>query len=220
MSASEAGFGLYGQRSPETVLYLAQRAQQKSPHSKSVGMAKALCAEAKALALLGRHQEATQKIDALAHFTPVGGNDLIPSYWTRDQVDFAESWVRAAAGEESRADSARERVLAIAGDYQYVANVRLHETLCTVVNGGVDSGVRQAIGILDALPSSQRSAMIFATAQMVVRGVSIDSRDRPAVRDLRAILASKSDSHASVRGLLANKSDTRLNVREIAAIDE
>lgn len=220
VSASEAGFGLYGQRSPETVLYLAQRAQQKSPHSKSVGMAKALCAEAKALALLGRHQEARQKVDTLTHFTPAGGNDLIPSYWTGDQVDFAESWVRAAAGEESRADMARERVLATAGDYQYVANVHLHGALCTVVNGGVDSGVRQAIGILDALPSSQRSAMIFATAHMVARTVPIDSRDRPAVRDLRTVLAGKSDGHASAHGLLANKSDTRPHMRGIAAMGE
>ena len=74
-------------------------------------------------------------------------------------------------------------------DYQYAANVRLHEALCTVVNGGAESGARQAAGILATLPAAQRSDMITETGQMVLRAVPADQRHHPAVHDLAALTA-------------------------------
>jgi hypothetical protein len=66
--------------------------------------------------------------------------------------------------------------------------VHLHEALCTVVHGGIDQGARQAAAILDALPTTHRSAMITETGKIVLRTVPFDQRDRPAVQDLRATL--------------------------------
>lgn len=202
--ASEAGFGLYGQRSPEMVLHLAQSTQRLAPNSKSVGMALSIGAEAKALTLLGRHQEATKKVDTLTDLAPVDGfNELIPTYWTSDQVAFAESWVRAGAGDEAGADNARDRVLAFSGDYQYVANVRLHEALCTVVNGGIDSGISHATAVVDALPTSQQSFMIVETAKMVIRALPPDKHERSTVREFRQVLASKAESRRALPGIAA-----------------
>jgi hypothetical protein len=74
-------------------------------------------------------------------------------------------------------------------DYQYHANVRLHEALCTVANGGVDQGVRQAATIIDALPPHHHSQMISETARVVLRAVPPEQRGRPAVGELNETIA-------------------------------
>lgn len=96
--------------------------------------------------------------------------------------------MHAGAGNEAAADTARDRVLARAGDWQYGANIRLHEALCTIVNGGADQGARQAASILDALPAAYRTNMITYTGGMVLGRVPLDQQHRPAVRELREVL--------------------------------
>jgi transcriptional regulator with XRE-family HTH domain len=188
---SEAGFGLYGQRDPETILQLTRKAQHLAGKRPSLGLTYIIGTQAKALSLLGRHEEANHAMTMFVHSAP---EDLpsgpIPAFWTSDQVDFTQSWVHAAAGDEARADAARDRVLAHAFlDYQYRANVRLHEALCTVANGGVDQGVRQAATVLDALPPNHHSQMITETARIVLCAVPAEQRQRPAVGELRETIA-------------------------------
>ncbi|WP_067452554.1 hypothetical protein [Actinomadura macra] len=190
--ASEAGFGLYGQRSPTTVLTLTRKAMDISGNASSIGRAKAGTAEVKALSLLGRHMEARQALRVLNQSDP--GQvcaDLIPAYWTGNELHFAESWVYAHAGDEAAADVARERVLSYSPrlDYQYDANVRLHEALCTVVNGGTDTGAKQAAEILAALPPTQQSHMITETGKVVLHAIPRERWDHPAVRDLHALVS-------------------------------
>ncbi|RAY14727.1 hypothetical protein DPM19_13350 [Actinomadura craniellae] len=186
---SEAGFGLYGQRDPETVLYLTERAERIAGSRPSVGLAKILSTRAKALSVLGRHDAAKQTLRILVDVLPDGApNDLMPAYWTEDQYDFAESWVYSGVGDEARAGAARERVLARAGDYQYDANVRLHEALCTVVNGGVAGGMSQAATVVDALPASSQSAMITEMGKIILQAVPADDRRRPEVTEFRTLL--------------------------------
>jgi hypothetical protein len=188
---AEAGFGLYGQRHPATVLRLLDDAGQIAGCGREAWQAAQAGTRAKALALTSRHQEARAAMRIFAAAVPEDAPaGLIPAYWTADQVHFAESWVCAHAGEESAADQARSRVLAYSPflDYQYAANVRLHEALCTVVNGGTDPGARQAAAILAALPPAQRSHMITETAKTVLIAVPPQQRQRPAVRELYEVL--------------------------------
>ncbi|HEY4853965.1 MAG TPA: hypothetical protein VII22_24530 [Streptosporangiaceae bacterium] len=84
-------------------------------------------------------------------------------------------------------------------DYQYAANVRLHEALCTVTNGGIDTGARQAADILAALPSGQHSHMITETGKTVLRAVPLEKRQLPAVREFREVLATTAQARLSVR---------------------
>jgi transcriptional regulator with XRE-family HTH domain len=188
---AEAGFGLYGQRAPETILLLTQNARRIKSGESSVGLVHITIAEAKALSLLGRHSEANQKVLALEEFTPGASTaNPIPNYWTSDQVHFAQSWVYAGAGDESKADQARSHVLTQARDYQYLANVRLHAALCAVVNGGVDLGTGQAAELLETIPISHRSQMITETGNFILQAVPLEERNRDSVKEFREVLAS------------------------------
>ncbi|GAA4141407.1 helix-turn-helix transcriptional regulator [Actinomadura keratinilytica] len=187
--AEEAGCALYGQRDISTVLALVDKARALASGPSSYWYADLAGTRAKALTLLGRHDEAKQELRTyVTHAGNEGPSTVIPTIWCPDQTHFAESWVYAAAGDEAKADAARTQVLAYNGDYQYLANVHLHEAICTVAQGGIDRGTQQATAILDALPTTHRSAMITETGKIVLRTVPFDQRDRPAVQDLRATL--------------------------------
>jgi transcriptional regulator with XRE-family HTH domain len=187
----EAGVGLYGQRDPETVLGLVGRAQALVNSSRLFWLGDLKGTEAKALALLGRHQEAETALNTFVDLAAAEApNSPIPALWKPDRVHFAESWVYAHRGDEARADEARNRVLSYRGDYQYAANVRLHEALCTVVNGGVETGVRQATEILSSsLSQARHTQMITETGRRVLLAVPPEHQEHPAVRDMRALIA-------------------------------
>ena len=61
--------------------------------------------------------------------------------------------------------------------------------MCTVVNGGTEPGVQQALDVLHDVPTTYRSNMITETGRMVLRVVPPDRRERPAVTELREALA-------------------------------
>ncbi|TDD68284.1 helix-turn-helix domain-containing protein [Actinomadura rubrisoli] len=185
---AEANRGLYGQRTPATILRLTGEARRIGGDSSSIGLAKVKVGQAKALSMVGRHEEAKRCLRPLLTSLPTnvdaGG---IPGMWKND-VRFAQSWVHAYAGEEGPADQARDQVLTSAPAYQHAANVRLHEALCATVNGGAERGFVQAAEIYDGLPVYQkRSQMIVETCRAILRAAPPEQQDRPAARDLRAI---------------------------------
>jgi hypothetical protein len=184
----EAGCGLYGQRDISTVLALVDKARALTTNE-FFWYADLAGTRAKALTLLGRHDEAKRELDTFVGYDGDDGRaNIIPTLWSQSQAHFAESWFYASTGNETKADEARSQVLTLTRDYQYKANVHLHEALCTIVQGGIDKGAQQATAILDSLPPAYRSAMISETATMVLRTVPLEHRDRPAVQDLRATL--------------------------------
>jgi transcriptional regulator with XRE-family HTH domain len=195
--AEAAGYGLYGQRDPATVLQLMDEIKRIAGHSRSMWATDLKGTRAKALALLGRHQEAKVAVKALQSAAPVGTPDCpIPALWLPDQVDFAESWVLSAAGDEQHAGEARERVLGYTWDYQYTANVSLHGALCTVVKGGTAEGVNHAAAILNAMPQRYRSQMITEMGKNVLAAVPIEDRALPAVRDFQEVLSATAPARA------------------------
>jgi hypothetical protein len=184
----ETNLGLYGQRDPATVLRLLDDAGQIAGGS-SFWAADLSCIRAKALTLLGRHDDAERALGIALDALPASHHSHLINDWIGDAgVHFTRSWVHAGAGDEAAADEARTLVLGRIhdGSYQYAVNVHLHEALCTVTNGGIDTGARQATEILAALPAAQHSRMITHTAKIVLHAVPVDQWQRPAVRELRA----------------------------------
>jgi hypothetical protein len=187
----EAGSGLYGQRHPSTVLHLVEVTRGMAGSAPSFWLADLAGTEAKALSLLGRPEEARQALRTFAEWEGGDGRARIlpTSPWSFKQVQFAQSWVYSQAGAEAESDRARDAVLGGPANYQYVANVQLHAALCTVMQGGIDQGVRRAAAVLDALPASHQSQMITETGRMVLQAVPIDQRQRPAVGELCEVLS-------------------------------
>lgn len=199
--AEAAGAGLYGQRHPSTVLQLMDEIQRIGGHTRSMWATDLKGTRAKALSLLGRHNEAKAAVRALHSAAPGDTPDCpIPAMWLPDQIDFAESWVLAASGDEPRAGEARERVLAFAGDYQYSVNVNLHGALATVVNGGTAQGVLRATEILDSMPHRYRSQMITEMANRALSAVPMAQRQLPAVQEYREVLAATAPAPHAITG--------------------
>lgn len=187
----EAGYGLYGQRDLHTVLRLIEEARAIAADGPTFWPADLAGTEAKALSLLGRHDAAQRALSTFVHWEGEDGRaGIIPSLWSFDQAHFAESWVYSRAGDEKAAGLARESVLSNpAVDYQYAANVQLHSAICTVAQGGVVEGMREAATVLDALPPAHRSRMITETGRTVLQAVPLNQRQQPAGRQLRELLA-------------------------------
>ncbi|MFC4589113.1 helix-turn-helix domain-containing protein [Sphaerisporangium corydalis] len=189
--ATESGHGLYGQRDPGTVLRLTQNAQQIAGTRPSLGLALVICSQAKALTVLGRHEDAQRALntfrDHVAAEPPSAS--VMPGYWNGGQLLGAESLIYAGAGNEAEAHDAGERLLAFSSDYQVTATVRLHEALCAVVNGGVDQGMRLATTVIDALPQVHNDNMVVGTGRMVLHAVPRDQQKRPSVAEFRQVLA-------------------------------
>jgi tetratricopeptide (TPR) repeat protein len=204
--ATEAGHGLFGQRSPEAVLRLTESAQGIADEGPtSGGLAFTLISQAKALSALGRHEEARQALRRCHELSmrTLSATDIMSSYWmssgnpmeARLKLHFAESLVFAFAGDESATGAAVERVItSLNGDYQVVPAIKLHDALCIVAGGGIERGVRQAAEIIDGLDRSQRTAMTLEDAHVVLRAVPLDAQRAAPVREFRAVLASSAGS--------------------------
>ncbi|MBX6767089.1 MAG: hypothetical protein IRY90_08050 [Actinomadura rubrobrunea] len=191
--ATEAGHGRYGQRSPHNLLRLSQDAVHLAGARPTLGKALVTCAEAKALSAMGRHSEAVRTLRTCEDLYAAAGGppDIMPSYWYSGQLEYAKVIIHAAAGNEAQFDSAMDRSLDIVNrisDHQYASQIMLKRAMCTIVNGGVDTGAREAAAVLDAVPVASRTNMITAAGQLVLRAVPVDQRERPAVRELRDVL--------------------------------
>jgi transcriptional regulator with XRE-family HTH domain len=200
VSATEAGHGLYGQRAPETVLRLTQKAQRLSGGAPSLGRALVVCSEAKALMLLGQRDEAVRTLNVyrdLAASAPEP-HGIMPGYWQGGQLQFAENTILAGVGDEAGAEIAGRKVLATAHnpDYQNATQVRLHRALCAVVNGGTAEGACYAARVLDAVPVGFRSQMITETGWRVLRAVPCEDRELPAVREFQEVLSATAPARA------------------------
>jgi transcriptional regulator with XRE-family HTH domain len=189
---SEAQAGLYGQRDPQAVLAMVERALREAGPRPSPGLANLTSAKARVLSMLGRHAEARRALNTL---TEVSTSDVVSDHdfcWA-DQVYFTASWVNAAAGDEAAAGRARENVLrlghaSLSPSWNYLTNVQLHQAMCVIVNGGASEGAEHTIGVLDQVPGQFRTNQITQTAHMALNAVPRAERSRPAIEDLRHAL--------------------------------
>ncbi|MEV5413208.1 helix-turn-helix transcriptional regulator [Thermopolyspora sp. NPDC052614] len=191
--ATAAGHILgHGQRDPLTVLRLTEQARHIAGDARSLGTAFVLCSQAKALASAGRHAEARSTLrtchDVMESEPPA--TSIMPYVWRMrgGQLEYAELWVSAEAGDESAAADACERVLSVVRDYQYHAMAHLQTALCTVICGGVDEGLRRASATIDDLPPRYRTHQINEIGRRILHAVPLDQRARPAVGEFREML--------------------------------
>ncbi|GAA0971854.1 hypothetical protein GCM10009555_023850 [Acrocarpospora macrocephala] len=192
--AHEAGHSEFGLHDPATALRLIHSAQQITGMTArpSVGQATLLRAQAKILALLGRHDEARRTLQALIDLVETSQLPVVLGFWDSsfNPVHFTASQVFSAAGNEAEASQAQEHTLASnPHGYHTPINLRLHTAWCTVVNGGVDEGIRQAATVIDSLPDAYRNVMIMETARRVFSAVPLPQRERPVVEEFREMLA-------------------------------
>jgi hypothetical protein len=185
--AEEARHGVYGQRNPQTVLSLVHEVQRLlGPAKPSVDL---LSTQAKALSVLGRHDQAKESLETLFDIADKGSTADPLGFWAPIQLHFATSWIYAAMGDEGKADAARDLVLSQARGYQHRANVRLHEALCMVVNGAAAQGARRATEIIDAIEPGYRTQHVRHTGQLVLNAIPPAQHDHPAVTELREVLS-------------------------------
>ncbi|RBQ16075.1 hypothetical protein DP939_32755 [Spongiactinospora rosea] len=191
---TEAGNALYGQRSPGVVLELTQAARGLADGVPSWGLVYVLCAQARAAAVLQRHDEAMAALRQAE--TLVGGAELpvpsvMPSYWNDAcPTEWTASLVYATVGDESRSAQARTTVFGHK-DYQYRAAARLHGALATVANGGIAEGLAAAMEIIDGVAPGHRTNTVTYTARLVLQAVPPEQRTSPAAADLRAVLGER-----------------------------
>ncbi|MFC5828799.1 hypothetical protein [Nonomuraea insulae] len=186
--AEEASCGLYGQRSPATVLYLVERAETiPAPSLKLLS--------AKALSMLGRHDDAIRAVCELSNRAEEDPGRDDRGFWTDADVYFTQSWVYSAAGKEHLAEAGRSDLMqstsywSTSENSPYRTNTRLHEAMGFVARGEVDRGLRCAAEALDSLPAALRHVFVRETGRMVLQAVPLGQWDRPAARDVRSLLA-------------------------------
>ncbi|MFC6082454.1 helix-turn-helix domain-containing protein [Sphaerisporangium aureirubrum] len=185
---TEAVFGLYAPRSPEAILTLARHAQSLAGGRLTAGVMKALGAEAQALAVLGRHQEAR---DRLRHLEELSGREVEGEKygWKGAGVWFTASWVHSYGGRTEAGREARDQLLAASPCYQNATNVRLHEAISVGTQGGHNEAVQLATQVVDTLDPAYRSHMIMHTARAVLDTVPTEKRATlPALADYRAAI--------------------------------
>jgi hypothetical protein len=185
----EAVKGVYGQRDPQAVLAMVDRALETAGPRPSPGVAHLTSAKARALAVLGRHSEACRTLNTL---TDVSGRFDQLDFWEPGDSYFAESWVYAAAGDESATARASDNLLRLPNTgWGFVTNTQLHRAICTVLNGGIREGAEHAVAVLERVPAQFRTNEIAQTARRVIDAAPNDERGRPAIENLRHAIAAR-----------------------------
>ncbi len=184
--AEEAGHGLYGQRSPQSVLRLLTEAEHLAGDRP---MLKLAAIKAKALSKMGRHAEAEDAMRRTTDLAVRGVRGDAQGFWTPTELHFSQSWVYAAMGREEAAARAREELLRLTSSYVYETNIQLHAAWAAIVSGGVEQGASQAATTIASVPEQFRTVHVLETARMTLRAVPIEHRTHRAVGELRAILS-------------------------------
>ncbi|MET8159279.1 helix-turn-helix transcriptional regulator [Sphaerisporangium sp. NPDC005289] len=185
---AEAVFGLYSPRPVETVLTLARDAQTLAAGRTTPGLLQAVGAEAQALAVMGRRQEARESVRHLHDLVDRSSPDGQVG-WSSDCTWFVSSWVYSFEGATESGREARDKTLAQSPAYQNAANVRLHEAISVASSGGHNEALRLVTQLLADLDPAYRSRMITHTARRVLDTVPSDRRAAlPALPDYRAAL--------------------------------
>jgi hypothetical protein len=191
---SEAVFGLYSPRSLESVLTLAREAQDLARDRLTPGLFEAVGAEAQALAVLGKPQEAQASLRRLHDLV---GRSLSSTQfgWTSNRAWFAASWVQSFAGATEAAREARDTTLAQSPCFQNAANIRLHEAISLARSGGHNEALHLATQVLSDLDPTYRTHMITHTARLVLDTIPPAKRSTlPAFGDYRTAVKAPIES--------------------------
>ncbi|WP_344181362.1 hypothetical protein [Kribbella lupini] len=149
--------------------------------------ARALAAQARLLAVLGRPEEARQAVRLLPDGIDSSGSVF---GWASYEPPSVESFVHTVLGDTASAYVALDRALGLcpAERRREEAELRLLLAECLVLDGDVSTGLAMAMRTLVELEDQWHSPALYAAGGRVLAAVQGGELTRPAVRDYRELL--------------------------------
>ncbi|WP_055588550.1 helix-turn-helix domain-containing protein [Peterkaempfera griseoplana] len=189
---AQESYQLYYGSDLEGAVELAARAQHLAGGLPCVGVALAAPLEARALALLGRREQAAdalQRAAAALQRLPAEQHVASAFGYSESQLAFHSGNAWTHLGETERAWEHQRRALEIypESDRMDRALIQLDRAVCLAQDGDPAQAAAHAVATLDALPEEHRSALIIYRAQELAARVP-EARSVLEVRVLREVL--------------------------------
>jgi tetratricopeptide (TPR) repeat protein len=193
----QAVFSLYEDRSPLSILDVAEEAIEIGRNTPCAGVVSGYAAKAQALAQLDRHAEARAALQDLQDMferlpDTVTSDRSFQWGWTAQRLHHVASHVYTHAGDIERAGAAQDQALALYPErnYQGRTQVELHRAGCLMRAGDVDGGARHTVQVLERLPAEfGRDGLVRRTAMQSLSLAPPAAATRPQVRDAYELLA-------------------------------
>jgi len=192
-----AVYALYEEQPAPTALELAEEAIGVGRGGPYPGVASGHGTRARALALLGRHDEARRALgdleDVFARLPESTVADRGSQWgWSEQRLRFVQSHVQSLAGRLGEAATAQDAALALYPASQIIdpALVELHRAMCIVAAGDPSEGARHTVRTIQALPEGFRdNALVRRTAALSLGAVPERVRNLPAVAEARELIS-------------------------------
>uniref|UniRef100_UPI0037537548 hypothetical protein n=1 Tax=Actinomadura sp. SCN-SB TaxID=3373092 RepID=UPI0037537548 len=170
----QAVFSLYEDRSPLSILDVAEEAISIGRNTPCAGVASGYAAKAQACAQLDRHQEAHETLGELHKLFERLPDEVTSDRssqwgWSAQRLHHVASHVHTHAGDLARATPAQDQALALYPErnYQGRTQVELHRAGCLMRAGDVDEGARHTVQVLERLPSEFSSDGLLRRTAML-----------------------------------------------------
>lgn len=152
-----------------------------------------LAGRAQALALAGRHAEATTTVEQLADVTEGLPDTVVGEVeslwgWPEHRLRHTESYVYTYTGALAKAEAAQDRALELypTSHVRLRTQVQLHRASCLIRGGHVSNGLRYAADLIDALPAKHHNEVLYAVARQVAAVVPSTEQRQPVFGELKA----------------------------------
>jgi tetratricopeptide (TPR) repeat protein len=185
--------GCYDGRPLAQAIALSDRALPLAGDRPTAATCGLLAGRAQALALAGRHTEATAAVEQLADITarlPATLTSEVESLWgwPEHRLRHTESYVHTYTGALAEAEAAQDRALELypASQVRLRTQVQLHRASCLIQAGHVADGLRYAADLIDGLPSEQHNEVFYAVARQVAAVVPSTEHRQPVYGELTA----------------------------------
>jgi hypothetical protein len=190
-------YALYEDQPASSTLMLAEEAIGAGNRDPYGGVAGGHGTRARALALLGRHDEAWRALgdleDVFARLPEPTVADRESHWgWSEHRLRFTQSHVHSLAGRLDEAAAAQDGALALYPPSSGIApaQVQLHRAMCVIAAGDPGEGARHTIRTLQALPPDFReNALLRRSAALALGAVPERAQTLPAVAEARELLA-------------------------------
>lgn len=191
--SEEAIRGLYTHRPPQTVINIADEALAIGSPACA---AQAMAAKAQALAIAGRADEAREVVQGIEPVLDRMSTDVLMDRttvygWPETCLWHTQSYVYAHIGDTGAAERAQQQALARYSptEQRSRTQIKLHEAMCLVSAGDIDSGAAYAQQVIAELPPTQRTTLVLELGHQVLRSVPPNERARSPVSGLFEVLA-------------------------------
>jgi hypothetical protein len=184
---------LYEKRSPQVAVSLAEEAL-------AIGGAryagKALAAIAQGYAIMGRADEAQERLNEIEPRSWEGTAASLGDHesvfgWSETNYWHTATYVASHLGDVDNAERAQQEALKryAPTDQRQRALLQMHGAMCAVRRSNYTDGLRQLHAVLEGLSQSQRTVSVLATGQEILEAVPASERVGAVVARLHELLA-------------------------------